>query len=170
MADYAAATAHRLGLRGQAVEDIRFAAYLHDLGKIGISDAILKKPGPLTRPEWAEMRRHSVMGAQIVESVDLAPGIKQTIRHNHERWDGAGYPDRLRGEEIPLEARILSVADAYEAMTADRPYRRALGHAAAVEELRRCAGTQFDPLVVDAFLSAIEVIRAGDGRGQVRLA
>ncbi len=159
MADYAVATARRLGLREQIVEGVRLAAYLHDLGKIGISDAILMKPGPLTQEEWAEMRRHSTIGARILEPVPLSPAIKLAVKHNHERWDGHGYPDGLQGEEIPLEARILSIADAYEALTTDRPYRQALGHAAAVEELRRCAGRQFDPRVVKAFLAVIESVR-----------
>ncbi len=161
-AEYAVATAQRLGFQGEAVEDIRMAAYLHDIGKIGVSDVILRKPGPLTPEEWVEMRRHATIGAQILDPVPLAQSIKLAVKHNHERWDGDGYPDRLQGDDIPLAARILIVADAYEAMTTDRPYRRAIGHAAAVAELRRCAGGQFDPQVVDAFLEAIESLRAGE--------
>ncbi len=155
VAEYAVATARRLGFREDALEDIRMAAYLHDLGKIGIADTMLKKPAALTREEWTEMRRHSTIAAKILDPVPLAPSIKLAIKHNHERWDGTGYPDGLRGEEIPLEARILSVTDAYEAMTSDRPYRQALPRAAALEELRRNTGSQFDPRVVEAFLAAV---------------
>ncbi len=161
VAEYAAETARRLGLHRDAVENIRIAAYLHDLGKIGISDDLLKKPGSLTPHEQAKMRRHPAIAAQILEPVPLAPGVKLAVKHSHERWDGSGYPDGLAGEDIPIEARILSVADAFEAMTTDRPYRQALGPQAAKEELRRCAGSQFDPRVVEAFLQVLSPAVAG---------
>jgi|GEM_PF-3120371 len=161
VAEYAVETARHLGLRRDTVEDIRMAAYLHDLGKIGISDTLLRKPGALAPDEVTEMRRHPIIAAQILDPVPLAPGVKLAVKHNHERWDGNGYPDGLRGEDIPIEARILGVADAFEAMITDHPYRRALGQATAVEELRRCAGSQFDPRVIEAFLQVLRTAGAG---------
>jgi HD-GYP domain-containing protein (c-di-GMP phosphodiesterase class II) len=154
--------AETLGLSGDAIEDVRMAAYLHDLGKIGIPDEVLRKPAALTPEEGRQMRRHPTIAAHILEDVPFSPRLKLAVKHNHERWDGVGYPDGLRGEEIPIEARILGVADAYEAMTSDRPYRPTIGHAAAMAELRRHAGTQFDPAVVDAFVRAIDARRAGE--------
>jgi HD-GYP domain-containing protein (c-di-GMP phosphodiesterase class II) len=136
------------------VQRIRAAGVLHDLGKLGVADAILKKPGPLTDDEWIEMRRHPELGARILDHANLRD-ISGWVLAHHERIDGKGYPSGLAGEAIPLEARILAVADAYEAMTADRPYRTALGHDAARDELLAGAGTQFDPVVVEAFLRAL---------------
>jgi len=127
---------------------------LHDVGKLGVADAVLQKPGPLTDEEWADMRRHPELGARILDHANLRD-ISGWVLAHHERVDGGGYPHGLAGDAIPLEARILAVADAYEAMTADRPYRTALGHDAAREELMAGAGTQFDPAVVDAFLAAL---------------
>jgi putative nucleotidyltransferase with HDIG domain len=161
VAEYAAMTARTLGLNGEEIEDIRMAAYLHDLGKIGVPDAVLRKPAALTPEEGRQMRRHPAIAAHILEDVPFSPRIKLAVRHNHERWDGTGYPDGLRGEEIPIEARILSVADAYEAMTSNRPYRHILDHAAALAELRRHVRTQFDPRVVNAFVQALEHEQAG---------
>ncbi|HEX5620492.1 MAG TPA: diguanylate cyclase [Solirubrobacteraceae bacterium] len=146
--------ARALGLGEERVQRIRAAGVLHDLGKLGVADAILKKPGPLTDDEWTEMRRHPELGARILDHANLRD-ISGWVRAHHERIDGKGYPAGLAGDAIPLEARILAVADAYEAMTADRPYRVALGHDAAREELQAAAGTQFDPDVVDAFLRAL---------------
>jgi HD-GYP domain-containing protein (c-di-GMP phosphodiesterase class II) len=127
---------------------------LHDIGKLGVADAVLKKPGALTDEEWAEMRRHPELGARILDHANLRD-ISAWVLAHHERIDGRGYPLGLAGAEIPLEARILAVADAYEAMTADRAYRAALGHDAAQEELRAGAGTQFDPEIVEAFLAVL---------------
>ena len=138
------------------------AAYLHDLGKIGVPDEVLRKPAALTAEEGRQMRRHPAIAAHILEDVPFSPRIKLAVRHNHERWDGTGYPDGLAGEEIPIEARILSVADAYEAMTSSRPYRRSLDHDSAVAELRRYVRTQFDPRVVAAFVNALEHQRAAE--------
>jgi diguanylate cyclase (GGDEF)-like protein len=146
--------ARALGLSEDRVHRIRAAGVLHDLGKLGVADAILKKPGPLTDDEWTEMRRHPELGARILDHANLRD-ISGWVLAHHERMDGKGYPSGLAGEAIPLEARILAVADAYEAMTADRPYRDALGHDAAQAELEAAAGTQFDPVVVDAFLRAL---------------
>src|SRR5829696_313437 len=137
--------ARALGLGEERVQRIRAAGVLHDIGKLGVADAILKKPGALTDDEWTEMRRHPELGARILDHANLRD-ISAWVLAHHERMDGRGYPSGLAGEAIPLEARILAVADAYEAMTADRPYRTALGHDAAREQLRACADSQFDPL------------------------
>jgi len=146
--------ARALALTEERVQRIRAAGVLHDIGKLGVADAILKKPGPLTDDEWTEMRRHPELGARILDHANLRD-ISGWVLAHHERVDGRGYPAGLAGEAIPLEARILAVADAYEAMTADRPYRAALSHEVAREELQASAGTQFDPVVVDAFLRAL---------------
>ncbi|HET8756220.1 MAG TPA: HD domain-containing phosphohydrolase [Solirubrobacteraceae bacterium] len=146
--------ARALGLGEERVQRIRAAGVLHDIGKLGVADAILKKPGALTDEEWTEMRRHPELGARILHHANLRD-ISGWVLAHHERLDGRGYPAGLAGDAIPLEARILAVADAYEAMTADRPYRTALGHDAARAELQAAAGTQFDPVVVDAFLRAL---------------
>lgn len=147
--------ARELGLPRERVERVRLAGVLHDIGKIGVSDVILRKPGPLDDAEWAEMRRHPEIGARILGASEF-DDIRGWVLAHHERPDGRGYPAGLRGDEIPLEARILAVADAYEAMTSDRVYRAAIGGEAARAELRRGAGTQFDPLVVQAFLTVLE--------------
>jgi HD-GYP domain-containing protein (c-di-GMP phosphodiesterase class II) len=128
---------------------------LHDLGKLGIADAILHKPGALDDLEWKEIRRHPEIGARILEHAGLSD-IAGWVRAHHERIDGRGYPTGIAGEDIPIEARILAVADAYEAMVADRPYRAGMPASEAREELTRCAGTQFDQAVVDAFLGALD--------------
>jgi diguanylate cyclase (GGDEF)-like protein len=148
-------TAAALELTPQRIERVHAAGVLHDLGKLGIADAILYKPGPLTDSEWDEMKRHPEIGARILLHAGLAD-IAQWVRAHHERFDGCGYPDGLGTERIPLEARILAVADAYEAMVADRPYRSGMAPADARAELERCAGGQFDPDVVRAFLEALD--------------
>jgi HD-GYP domain-containing protein (c-di-GMP phosphodiesterase class II) len=152
---YARDTALALGLHPNRVERIHAAGVLHDLGKLGIGDAILHKPGPLTEHEWHEMQRHPEVGAQILEHAGLRD-IAAWVRAHHERLDGRGYPDGLTGQAISLEARILAVADAYEAMVADRPYRQGLAAHQARAELLRCAGSQFDPSIVKAFLRALD--------------
>ncbi len=135
---------------------LRLAAQLHDVGKVGIPDAILHKPGPLTEDEWGIMRRHPQIGQQILTQARGQFGlVSHIVVAHHERWDGQGYPYRLAQQEIPLGARILSVIDSYDAMTSSRPYREALSTATACKELQRCAGTQFDPEVVDAFLQVL---------------
>ncbi len=151
---YAEGIARTLGLSDERVERIRAAGVLHDIGKLGVADAVLKKPGPLNDDEWAEMRRHPELGARILDHANLRD-ISGWVLAHHERIDGRGYPHGMAGAEIPLEARILAVADAYEAMTADRAYRAALGHDAAQAELRAGSGTQFDPQVVEAFLAVL---------------
>ena len=151
IAMWAEAVARTLGCREDEVQDIRRAARLHDIGKIGIPDSILLKPMALTEAEWGVMRRHPLIGSEILMSVERMRGVAKLVRHHQERWDGTGYPDGLMGEEIPLGARILSVVDAYSAITDKRPYKRAQTHDEAIAELRQCAGTQFDPRVVDVF-------------------
>jgi two-component system, cell cycle response regulator len=140
-----------LGLSGHTLEQLRLAAELHDIGKVAIPDAVLKKPGALTDQEWRFVRQHTLIGQRILAG---APGMREVagiVRATHERWDGAGYGDGLARTSIPLAARIVAVCDAYAAMTSDRPYRRAVDAQAALAELRRCAGAQFDPDVVEAF-------------------
>jgi HD-GYP domain-containing protein (c-di-GMP phosphodiesterase class II) len=124
---------------------VRLGAILHDVGKIGISDTILHKPGPLTESEWKVMQTHPIVGERMLRGIDFLTDALPVIRHHHERWDGAGYPDRLAGEDIPLGARIVAVCDAFDAMTSDRPYRKAMSHDLACEEILACAGAQFDP-------------------------
>jgi ribonuclease P protein subunit RPR2 len=134
--------------------NLEFAFLLHDVGKIGVPDAVLLKPGPLDAAELAIMRQHPTLGETIVATLpDLSPTVALTVRHHHERWDGSGYPDGLAGLAIPLAARLFAVVDAYDAMTSDRPYRRALPVSQARRELAAGAGTQFDPELVAAFLA-----------------
>jgi diguanylate cyclase (GGDEF)-like protein len=151
---FARKTAIELGLAADRVDRIHAAGVLHDLGKLGIADAILYKPGALDDAEWREIQRHPEIGARILEHAGLRD-IATWVRGHHERIDGRGYPDQLRAEAIALEARILAVADAYEAMIADRPYRHRMPSAEARTELERCSGTQFDPEVVRAFLRTV---------------
>ncbi|HEV2283366.1 MAG TPA: PAS domain S-box protein [bacterium] len=148
----AEAVARELGCGREEVDDIRWAALLHDIGKIGVPDSVLVKPRSLTEAEWEQMRRHPVIGEEILKTVKRMHGVAKIVRHHQERWDGEGYPDALRGERIPFGARILAVVDAYGAMTETRPYKPAATPDAAMAEIRRCAGTQFDPRVALVFL------------------
>jgi len=143
-------TALALGLSPTEARMVGMVGKLHDIGKVAIPYAILQKPSALTDAEWVLMRTHPVIGEDVVRCIPALRGIAPSLRAHHERWDGAGYPDGLAGEAIPLGARIVSVADAYEAMTTNRPYRGACSPEEAVEELRRCAGSQFDPRIVEA--------------------
>jgi diguanylate cyclase (GGDEF)-like protein len=148
-----------LGFDTGRLTRMRLAGLLHDVGKIGVPDAILNKPSKLTDAEYDQMKRHSLLGYDIVQAADM--GVEaRWVRHHHERFDGGGYPDGLAGEEIPLESRVILVADAFEAMTSDRPYRQAPGQAFAILELGRNAGTQFDPAVVEALTRVLA--RAGE--------
>jgi HD-GYP domain-containing protein (c-di-GMP phosphodiesterase class II) len=134
--------------------DAEFTALLHDVGKIRIPSEIINKPGPLDADERAVVELHTIEGEQMLEKVGgLLGEVGHLVRSCHERWDGAGYPDRLAEEAIPLVARVVCACDAYSAMTTDRPYRKALSEADALAELRRCSGTQFDPEVVDALIA-----------------
>jgi HD-GYP domain-containing protein (c-di-GMP phosphodiesterase class II)/sensor domain CHASE-containing protein/HAMP domain-containing protein len=154
MAGMAISVGRYLGLSEEDLRSLRFAAVLHDIGKIGIPGAILNKPGRLTAEEFTHMAEHSTIGERIISHIDYLKAIAKIIRWAHERWDGDGYPDNIAGDEIPLESRILLVCDAFHAMTSDRPYRQALPMDKALAELRQNAGSQFDPQVVDAFLAA----------------
>jgi diguanylate cyclase (GGDEF)-like protein/putative nucleotidyltransferase with HDIG domain len=160
---YAKMIAVELGLGKELVERVQLAGVLHDIGKIGVADSIVNKPDALTPAEWAEMQKHPEFGARMLERAELWDIADWVLAH-HERPDGKGYPLGLSGEQIPLEARIVAVADAYEAMTNDRVYRSSIGHTAARAELRRCSGTQFDARVVAAFLKAHEPNQDGTWR------
>jgi diguanylate cyclase (GGDEF)-like protein/putative nucleotidyltransferase with HDIG domain len=149
VAELAARTARRLGLADEEIELTRLAASLHDLGKLAIPEEILRKPGPLTDPERMVLERHPQIGFRMLESLGVDP-VADWVLHHHERWDGSGYPDGLPGETIPLGARIIFVADAYDAMTSERVYRRRVAPEQAIAELKRCAGSQFDPEIVAA--------------------
>jgi hypothetical protein len=159
VAAYVAQTAARLKLPADEVELIVSAAHVHDLGKIAIDNRILFKEGPLTAEERQQVNTHPAAGAELAGQFCMYGEGAEIIRHHHERWDGSGYPDGLVGEAIPLGARLIAVADVYDAMTSDRPYRRALSHEVAVSELTRGAGTQFDSRVVEAFLAPAEETR-----------
>jgi diguanylate cyclase (GGDEF)-like protein/putative nucleotidyltransferase with HDIG domain len=160
---YAEMMARELGLPERRVSRIRLAGILHDIGKAGVPNGILHKPGPLTEEEYATIKRHPELGAQMIEHISLSD-VREWVAAHHERPDGLGYPNGLSGSAIALEARIVAVADAYEAMTSDRPYRDSLGYEAALAELRRCAGTQFDAVVVEALIDALarEATPAGE--------
>jgi putative nucleotidyltransferase with HDIG domain len=146
--------AARLGWDEDDVEVLRMGAALHDIGKLAIPERILRKPGPLDEEELAEMRRHPEEGARMVARHRALQLVVPGVLYHHERWDGGGYPVGVRGEAIPAEARVLAVVDAFDAMTTDRSYRRALSEPAAVAELERCAATQFDPDIVAVFVEA----------------
>jgi diguanylate cyclase (GGDEF)-like protein/PAS domain S-box-containing protein len=161
VAGYAAAIGAVMGLDGDRLEDLRIAGLLHDVGKVGVADSVLKKAGPLTDEEWEEMRRHPEIGARLLTHPGLSE-VRSWVLCHHERPDGRGYPGGLMGDDIPREARILAVADAYEAMTSDRPYRSALPFKEACAELRRGRGTQFDSEVVDALLLHLTRTNAAD--------
>jgi HD-GYP domain-containing protein (c-di-GMP phosphodiesterase class II) len=132
------------------LRDLGFAAQLHDIGKVGVPDAVLRKPGRLTVPEWDLLKGHAEWGAQLLEGIPGLRRVATIVRHHHERYDGSGYPVGLAGEEIPLESRVLGVADAYTAMVEQRPYRRPLRPGEVERRLTKGRGTQFDPMVVDA--------------------
>jgi diguanylate cyclase (GGDEF)-like protein/putative nucleotidyltransferase with HDIG domain len=156
VAELAARIAVRVGLDTEHVELIRLAGRLHDLGKLAIPEEILQKPSGLTDSERLVLERHPQIGFRMLDSLGVEP-VADVVLHHHERWDGAGYPDGLRGDAIPLGARIVFVADAYHAMTTDRVYRRRLSQEVALNELRRCAGSQFDPAIVAAFAEDPEI-------------
>ena len=163
LASTAVAVGAQMGLTDAELRMLQYAAVLHDIGKIGIPGNILNKPAALTREEFETMAQHTIIGERIISRIDYLVPIARIIRSAHERWDGAGYPDGYRGEQIPLASRILLVCDAFDAMTTDRPYRGALPIEAALRELERHAGTQFDPRVVDVFLAGYPFQSPGDG-------
>ena len=149
------------------LEPLRHAAELHDVGKVGIPDAILAKPSPLDDEEWAFMRRHTIIGERIVAGAPALAHVSRLVRSSHERWDGQGYPDQIKGEEIPIGARIIAVCDSFDAMISERPYKAGRSMSAALAELRRCKGTQFDPDVVDAFCKVLDAEMAAEAAGLV---
>lgn len=149
---YSRRIAEEVGLTGTALEVVEQGALLHDIGKIGVRDSILLKPGPLTPEEWVEMRRHSEYGYRMLAKMPYLHEAALIVLHHQERWDGRGYPQGLRGEEIVLGARIFTIADTMDAITSDRPYRKGRPLQVAKDEIRRCSGTQFDPVLAEAFL------------------
>jgi response regulator RpfG family c-di-GMP phosphodiesterase len=149
---YTMGIARAYGIPGDRLGDVARGSLLHDIGKIGVADRILNKPAKLTPEEWVDMRRHPEVGFQILKTIPYFDGATRIVRYHHERWDGKGYPYGLRADEIPVEARLFMVADTFDAMTSDRVYRKALPVQAAVDELDRCRGSQFDPGVVTCFL------------------
>jgi diguanylate cyclase (GGDEF)-like protein len=162
VADLTDTVGRNLGLPEDELIAIRQAADLHDIGKMAIPDAILQKPGPLDDAEWGFMHKHTVIGQRIVSVAPALVRVGELIRSSHERFDGAGYPDGLAGEQIPIGARVIAVCDAYEAIVSDRPYRAARTPHEALAELRRCAGEQFDPAVVAAFEAALADVERSD--------
>ncbi len=154
--EFALAIARRLGCARRVFDAIQVGGPLHDIGKVSIPDDVLLKPGPLDESEFELVRAHPSAGADLLQGIPAFRPAVRCVLHHHERWDGAGYPHRLAGPEIPLEARILAVADAFDAMTSTRPYRLALGAREAAREVGRCAGSQFDPTVAQAFAVAYD--------------
>lgn len=153
---YAYSIAQAMGLSESELEDIKEACHVHDLGKIGVHDDILTKPDKLTPEEYKEIKLHSLAGAVILKPLHFLDKVIQIVRQHHERFDGKGYPDGLKQNEICLAARIMAVADSFEAMTSERPYRQPISKAEAIEELKRNSGSQFDPKIVEVFIKLLE--------------
>ena len=166
VAELARRVGERLGMAPSDVEETAHAAELHDIGKLAIPERVLSKPAPLTRDEWLQVHEHTIAGERILRAAPALEPVAVLVRASHERWDGQGYPDSLSGEEIPLGARIIAVCDAFDAMISERPYRKAMSIVAALQEIGRCAGTQFDPAVVRAFAAVV----AGDDPGTTEAA
>ena len=162
--EFSAAVSKMLGLSPDRVEHVRRASALHDIGKLAIPESILEKPSPLSAEEWQFVRQHTIIGERILAAAPSLASCAKIVRSTHEWWDGTGYPDGLAGQDIPLEARIIAVCDAFQAMTTHRPYRQARTIENAIVELRSCAGTQFDPHVVRAFVASLATLtqHAGD--------
>lgn len=161
VSQYSVGTAERLGFDGPSLDGIRLGAELHDIGKIGTREDILNKPGPLTPEEFEHIKVHATLGERILAPfLSESPMVLRIVRHHHERLDGGGFPDGLTGGDIPHEARIVAVVDAFDAMTTNRAYRPSRTPADAVAELRDCAGTHFDREIVDAFLAAFRDVSA----------
>ena len=157
---YSMILAKKLNLDDTMLEEIETAGLLHDIGKIGIPQSILCKPGKLTNEEFEVMKSHPEQGEKMLKDIKKLTLISNWLRTHHEKWDGTGYPNGLKGEEIPLSGRIIALADTYDAMTSDRPYRKALSHETAIDEIKRCAGTQFDPVLAQLFIDNQEEISA----------
>jgi putative nucleotidyltransferase with HDIG domain len=152
--------ASAMGIPDDDVERLHIAAHLHDIGKIGVPDLVLNKEGRLSREEIVQMQSHSRIGSNILDKIDLFKDISAIVLHHHERWDGKGYPEGLEAEGIPIESRIIAVADSFDAITSDRPYRAGSGYREGVDELKRHSGEQFCPLVVEAFTRVEDRISA----------
>lgn len=161
VAGYVVQLALALGMSAEEVDNLRLVALLHDVGKIVIPDEVLNKPGRLTDEEFEQMKRHTVIGSDIIKDIDLIPGVGAGARSHHERYDGRGYPDGLKGEEIPYVARIIAVADAYDAMTSNRVYRKHLTREKVLDEIEKGVGTQFDPEIATLL---IKLLRSGQFR------
>ncbi|MBK9033686.1 MAG: HD-GYP domain-containing protein [Myxococcales bacterium] len=153
VAAYALVLAKEAGYPEDGLETLEFGAFLHDIGKIGIRDAVLLKPGPLDEAEWVHMREHPVKGHEIARRIEILHPIMAAVRNHHERWDGTGYPDRMKGADIPLAARIVAIADAFDAMATDRPYKEGLPLAECERLLRKNSGTMFDPELIELFIA-----------------
>jgi HD-GYP domain-containing protein (c-di-GMP phosphodiesterase class II) len=155
VASYTRTTAVRLGLNDTAIDEVVMAALMHDIGKIGVPDHVLLKPGKLTSEEFAQIKKHPELGWMALKNMNDFKSISLVVLHHHERFDGYGYPAGLEGNEVPLGSRIIAVADSFDAMTTNRPYRQAMSQFTAVEELEKCRGTQFDSRVLDAFIGSL---------------
>jgi len=153
---YSHALALRLGLDDKAAREVAYAAMIHDVGKAQVPDAILKKPGPLTAEERREIEKHTGWGDELLSESEEFTAAREVARHHHERWDGSGYPDGLAGEDIPLAARIVAVADVYDALISERPYKRAWPPEEAIAEIRKMSGGHFDPAIVKAFVQLFD--------------
>ena len=145
-----------MGLTENEIKNIRYAAAMHDVGKIGIKDSILNKQGRLTEEEYQEIKKHPEIGYNMLKKIKFLSHIANDVLHHQERYDGKGYPAGISGDDIPIVARIIAVVDTFDAMTTDRPYRKALSEDTALEEIKKNSGTQFDPKVVDAFLKTFK--------------
>ncbi len=156
VADLAVQIGHELGLSPGEIERIEIAAKVHDIGKVAVPDSILLKPGPLSDEEWRVMKTHPVISAELIEGLEIYSAVADAVRHEHERWDGSGYPDGLKGEEIPLLARVIAAADIYNALTTDRPYRKRFSDEEAIRVIRRIRGKDIDPDVADALLRVLQ--------------
>ncbi len=157
---YSIILAKELNIETNQLEQIEMAGLLHDIGKIAIPQAILCKPGKLTDEEFVIMKTHPVNSQKLIQSIKRLQEVSPGMKHHHERWDGKGYPDRLQGEQIPYHARIIAIADTYDAMTSTRSYRKALCHEVAIEEIQKCAGAQFDPALAQKFVEIQDIIQA----------
>jgi putative nucleotidyltransferase with HDIG domain len=164
VAEYSVLLAQELKMSEVEVREVELSALLHDIGKIGIPDSVLLKPARLTRAEFEIMKSHPVRSARILSKISSLQPLIPGIKHHHERFDGLGYPEGLKGDAIPLYARIILIADTFDAMTSTRPYRLALDKEIAFAELDKCSGTQFDPSLVDAFVKALRKVDQGEER------
>jgi putative nucleotidyltransferase with HDIG domain len=168
VANYAAMIAEGLGLGEEEIEQIRLGGMLHDIGKVGVPEPILNKSGPLNPEEWELMKQHVLFGHRLLEPLQTLSEVRAMVLHHHEMYDGSGYPEGRAGEEIPLGARIIAIADAYDTINSDRTYKKARSAQAALAEIERCAGAQFDPQLVRIFAVCIrEFAKAPDAAAAV---